>query len=66
MNATPLVALPGTLPDGRSLAALLQGLPTTTMVFGTGHLVPMQQVAMAASHLHPFLARLATLKEACP
>ncbi len=34
MNATPLVALPGTLLDGRSLAALLQGLPTKTMVLG--------------------------------
>ena len=34
MNSTPLVALPGTLLDGRSLAALLQGLPSTTMVLG--------------------------------
>ena len=31
-----------------------------------GHLFPMQQAAMAAAHLHPFLARLATLKEPCP
>lgn len=34
MNATPLVALPGTLLDGHSLAALLHGLPFTTMVLG--------------------------------
>ena len=34
MKATPLVALPGTLLDGRSLTALLQGLPSTTMVLG--------------------------------
>ena len=70
MNATPLVALPGTLPgtllEGRSLAALLQGLPTTTMVFGAGRLAPKQQAAMAAAHLHPFLAGLATPKEPCP
>ena len=33
---------------------------------GAGHLFPMQQAAMAAAHLHPFLARLATLKEPCP
>ena len=34
MNAPPLVALPGTLLDGRSLSALLQGLPATTLVLG--------------------------------
>lgn len=149
MNATPVVALPGTLLDGHSLAALLQGLAALAhsklapgygmaedddalaclvaqtqsvglqrfahqLVYaqqrpgllsprralhlpvfavsgehdslcppeqsddivalvapswpathhrlpGAGHLFPIQQAAMAAAHLHPFLAQLATL-----
>lgn len=39
MSAPPLIALPGTLLDGRSLAALLQGLDAHTEVLGTtGHI----------------------------
>jgi pimeloyl-ACP methyl ester carboxylesterase len=34
VSAPPLVALPGTLLDGRSLAALLQGLDAHTVVLG--------------------------------
>jgi pimeloyl-ACP methyl ester carboxylesterase len=34
VSAPPLIALPGTLLDGRSLAALLQGLDAQTLVLG--------------------------------
>ena len=66
MNATPLVALPGILLDGRSQAALLQALPSThPRLSGAGHLFSVQQAAMTAAQLHPFLTRLATPKEPC-
>ena len=66
MNATLLVALPGTWLDGRSPAALLQALPSThPRLSGASHLFFIQQAAMAAAQLHPFLTRLATLKEPC-
>ena len=62
----PRVALPGTLLDGRSLAALLQGLPSTHhRLPGAAHLFSIQQAAMAAAQLQPFSIRLATLKEPC-
>ncbi len=49
MSALPLIALPGTLLDGRSLAALLHGLDATTLLLG------------AAGHIDDEVDRLAAL-----
>ncbi len=60
MNGLTPVALPGTLLDGRSLAAALVELHRLYralhhVLAGAGHLFPMQQPQAVAAGLHKFL-----------
>lgn len=53
MNAAPLIALPGTLLDGRSLAALLQGREAQTRVLGGEPTLDDEVNRLAASTAGP-------------